>query len=129
MSFSRQFLALLRKNLLLQTRARKNWLGLTSWGALALEILLPVAFFLILWLPRQFAPLPRPTPVQLSVPLPLESNAWGEIYTGAHCTALCRPTVHDASPFMIRSAKLKSGISCSVHECLHAPQASGTAMA
>ena len=82
MSFSRQFYALLRKNFLLQTRARKNWLGLTSWGALALEILLPVFFFLILWLPRQFAPLPRPTPVQLSVPLPLESNQWGEIYTG-----------------------------------------------
>ena len=82
MSSGRQFLALLRKNVLLQTRARKNWLGLTSWGALALEILLPVAFFLILWLPRQFAPLPRPTPVQLSAALPLESWAWAQVYTG-----------------------------------------------
>ena len=64
MTFGRQFWALLRKNLLLQTRARKSWLGLTSWGALAVEILLPVAFFLILWLPRYFLPLPRPTLVR-----------------------------------------------------------------
>ena len=75
-SFGHQFWALLRKNLLLQTRARKNWLGLTNWAALAFEILLPVAFFLILWLPRWFLPLPRPTLVGLRDPVVCGLDQW-----------------------------------------------------
>jgi hypothetical protein len=38
MGSSRQFVALLHKNVLLQTRSRKTLFGLGGWGALAAQV-------------------------------------------------------------------------------------------
>jgi hypothetical protein len=50
----RQFAAVLHKNLLLQTRARKSILGIGGWGALLLQLLTPVAFFSLMCIPKYY---------------------------------------------------------------------------
>lgn len=47
-----QFLALLKKNALLQARTRGGVFGLGAWASLALQLLAPALFFLILCIPK-----------------------------------------------------------------------------
>eukprot|EP00878_Enallax_costatus_P023234 GHUV01024702.1.p1 GENE.GHUV01024702.1~~GHUV01024702.1.p1 ORF type:complete len:115 (+),score=10.22 GHUV01024702.1:437-781(+) len=50
----RQFSAVLRKNFILQTRSRRSILGISGWGALVVQILLPVAFFSLMCIPKYY---------------------------------------------------------------------------
>ncbi|KAF6260985.1 hypothetical protein COO60DRAFT_831207 [Scenedesmus sp. NREL 46B-D3] len=49
----RQFAAVLHKNFILQTRGRRSVLG-SGWGAVLLQILLPVAFFSLMCIPKYY---------------------------------------------------------------------------
>ncbi|WIA08739.1 hypothetical protein OEZ85_008162 [Tetradesmus obliquus] len=49
----RQFVAVLHKNFILQTRGRRSVLG-SGWGAVLLQILLPVAFFSLMCIPKYY---------------------------------------------------------------------------
>lgn len=51
---SRQFLAVLKKNFILQTRGRRSLLGISGWGALVLQVMLPVAFFSLMCIPKYY---------------------------------------------------------------------------
>lgn len=52
-SRARQFLAVLHKNFILQTRSRRT-AGLGGWGALLIQVLLPAAFFSLMCIPKHF---------------------------------------------------------------------------
>lgn len=53
-SKARQFAAVLQKNLILQIRGRRSFLGLGGWAALALQILLPALFFTLMCIPKYY---------------------------------------------------------------------------
>eukprot|EP00882_Tetradesmus_deserticola_P013481 GHRQ01014313.1.p1 GENE.GHRQ01014313.1~~GHRQ01014313.1.p1 ORF type:complete len:309 (+),score=135.05 GHRQ01014313.1:245-1171(+) len=60
----RQFAAVLHKNFILQTRGRRNVLG-GGWGAVLLQIMLPVAFFSLMCIPKYYIqPYEHPTFLQ-----------------------------------------------------------------
>jgi uncharacterized membrane protein YgcG len=52
----RQFGALLRKNAALALRSRRSLFGLGGAAALLLHVLLPPAFFALMWLPKHYIP-------------------------------------------------------------------------
>lgn len=61
----RQFAAVLHKNLILQCRGRGSFLGVSGWGALLLQLLVPVAFVGLMWLPKYYiSPYQHPTYLQ-----------------------------------------------------------------
>ena len=79
----RQFLAVLRKNALLQTRSGRSFLGVSGWAALALEILTPAAFFLLICLPKYYFNVkPTPIPTQLFQAMDLADPHWANKYEG-----------------------------------------------
>ena len=78
----RQFGAVLRKNVLLQTRGRRALFGLSGGVALALELLTPAAFFLLMCLPKFYLPAPQSTPLSLFVAHDLDDASWARVYTG-----------------------------------------------
>ena len=79
----RQFLAVLRKNALLQTRSGRSFLGISGWAALALEILTPAAFFLLMCLPKYYFNVkPTPIPMQLFQATDLADPHWANKYEG-----------------------------------------------
>lgn len=81
----RQFRAVLRKNLLLQARGGRALCGLGGGPALALEVLTPALFFLVMCLPKAYLPVtPTRLPAQLFPSAPLDSPAWARAYAGAH---------------------------------------------
>lgn len=53
-SKTRQFLAVLHKNFLLQVRSRKSFLGVGGWGAFVLQLLVPAAFFALMCIPKYY---------------------------------------------------------------------------
>lgn len=80
----RQFGAVLRKNFLLQTRSRRLCWGMAGWAGLAVEVCVPVLFFLLMWLPKYFFE-PQSLPRRVYDACPLESACWAGIpmYGGA----------------------------------------------
>lgn len=50
----RQFAAVLHKNVILQIRSRRTTLGLGGWGSLIFQILVPVAFFSLMCIPKHY---------------------------------------------------------------------------
>lgn len=78
-----QFLAVLRKNALLQTRSGRSFLGLGGWAALVLEILTPAAFFILMCLPKYYLNVkPTPIPTQLFQAMDLDMPRWANKYEG-----------------------------------------------
>lgn len=89
----RQFSAVVRKNLLLQTRASKAWytFRLTGWAALLLEIAVPGIFFALTCIPKIYLN-PVEVPRQLTPPYALDATKWALDYDGearAHTLLLC----------------------------------------
>ncbi|KAG2483446.1 hypothetical protein HYH03_017700 [Edaphochlamys debaryana] len=79
---TRQFLAVLRKNLVLQTRSRKSLLGVGGWAGLLLQLLLPVAFFFVMYLPKYYIkPISHGETLGWA-PVQLESRSWAQPYDG-----------------------------------------------
>ena len=78
----RQFAAVLRKNVLLQTRSSRGLAG-AGWAALAFEILTPAAFFLLMCLPKYYFDVkPQPIPTQLLQAVDLDQPNWANRYAG-----------------------------------------------
>ena len=88
-SSGRQFLAVLRKNALLQTRSGRSFLGISGMAALVLEILTPAAFFLLMCLPKYYFDVkPTPIPTQLFQSMDLDNPHWANKYQGERISAL-----------------------------------------
>ena len=88
----RQFLAVLRKNVLLQTRSGRSFLGISGLAAFVLEILTPAAFFLLMCLPKYYFDVtPTAIPTQLFQAMDLDSPHWANKYQGIprRFTCLC----------------------------------------
>jgi hypothetical protein len=66
----RQFGALLRKNATLALRSRRSLLGLGGAASLLLQVLLPAAFFCLMWIPKHYIP-------TIHHPAFLEARAYG----------------------------------------------------
>ncbi|GBF94218.1 hypothetical protein Rsub_06488 [Raphidocelis subcapitata] len=66
----RQFGALLRKNATLALRSRRSPLGLGGAASLLLQVLLPAAFFCLMWIPKHYIP-------TIHHPAFLEPHAYG----------------------------------------------------
>jgi hypothetical protein len=80
----RQFRAVLRKNLLLQARGGRALCGLGGGPALALEVLTPALFFLVMCLPKAYLPVtPTRLPAHFFPSASLDSPAWARAYAGA----------------------------------------------
>ncbi|KXZ53111.1 hypothetical protein GPECTOR_7g1001 [Gonium pectorale] len=82
MNKTRQFLAVLKKNFILQTRGRKSLLGLGGWAGLILQLLLPVAFFFVMYLPKYYIKPTRHGETMGPTPVLLESRSWATPYDG-----------------------------------------------
>lgn len=85
---ARQFAALLRKNAALALRARRSPLGAGGAAGLLLQILLPAAFFGLMWVPRHYIkPIEHPVFLQ-SQAYDLDSKWWAgpSPYEGGHST-------------------------------------------
>ncbi|KAK9842270.1 hypothetical protein WJX81_003820 [Elliptochloris bilobata] len=79
----RQFRAVLHKNLLLQARGGRSLCGLGGGAALALEVLTPALFFLVMCLPKYYLPVsPTRLPAQLFPAVDLDLQAWARTYAG-----------------------------------------------
>jgi hypothetical protein len=81
---ARQFLAVLQKNIILQTRSGRSWFGLGGWAALVVQILVPVAFFTLMWIPKYYIrPFPHPE-ILSGTDYELDSKWWAgaNAYTG-----------------------------------------------
>ncbi len=93
----RQFLAVLRKNVLLQTRSGRSFLGISGLAAFVLEILTPAAFFLLMCLPKYYFDVtPTAIPTQLFQAMDLDSPHWANKYQGTQrrSRCLCLPHLH-----------------------------------
>ena len=84
----RQFLAVLRKNFLLQTRSGRSFLGISGLAAFVLEILTPAAFFLLMCLPKYYFDVkPTAIPTQLFQSWDLDSPHWANKYQGTRAVS------------------------------------------
>ncbi len=94
----RQFLAVLQKNVLLQTRSGRSFVGISGLAAFVLEILTPAAFFLLMCLPKYYLNVaPTAIPTQLFQAMDLDSPHWANKYQGNACRSTCLFLPHCAS--------------------------------
>ena len=81
-------MAVLRKNVMLQTRSGRSFLGISGLAAFVLEILTPAAFFLLMCLPKYYFDV-KPTllPTQLFQAMDLDNPRWANKYEGMFAPA------------------------------------------
>jgi hypothetical protein len=72
---TQQFVAVLRKNIILLTRSRKTIFGLGGWAALLIQILTPAAFFLLMCVPRYYLK-PLHYPLYQSATTDIDDKIW-----------------------------------------------------
>lgn len=72
-----------------QARGGRSLCGLGGGAALALQVLTPALFFLVMCLPKYYLPVtPTRLPAQLFPPADLDLPTWARSYTGARCEGL-----------------------------------------
>ncbi len=127
---------MLRKNLLLQTRSSRALAG-AGWAGLALEVLTPAAFFLLMCLPKFYLDVqPQPLPTQLFRAVDLDQPDWANRYGGMPNETLSslasgftlHATLHEASSprgagaiSCVRSGTCLPACPCAEASCMTVP--------
>eukprot|EP00201_Polytomella_parva_P016122 CAMPEP_0175074050 /NCGR_PEP_ID=MMETSP0052_2-20121109/21011_1 /TAXON_ID=51329 ORGANISM="Polytomella parva, Strain SAG 63-3" /NCGR_SAMPLE_ID=MMETSP0052_2 /ASSEMBLY_ACC=CAM_ASM_000194 /LENGTH=269 /DNA_ID=CAMNT_0016342145 /DNA_START=95 /DNA_END=900 /DNA_ORIENTATION=+ len=76
-SKTHQFYALLRKNVILQTQNQKSFLGIGGWAGLVAQIVIPMMFFLLMYIPTYYIkPVEHKQQLTTAV-VAIESRWWG----------------------------------------------------
>lgn len=109
-----QFSAVLRKNFILQTRSRRSILGISGWGALLVQILLPVAFFSLMCVPKYYIqPYQHPVFLQ-SQEYDIDTKWWAGASPYEGNSSNCSIMQQQASAAWIMHISLRRVLSCSV---------------